>query len=347
MKLCITYPYAGNVKESADLVADLEKAGLDIVLVPEAYSFDAVSVVGYLAAKTSILQIGTGILNVYSRTPALLGMTAAGCDNITDGRFLLGLGASGPQVVEGFHAMPYDKPLARTLDCIEVVRKVLRREVLVHEGSSVTIPLPADQGTGLAKPLKLINHPIRPAVPIWWASLMQKAVEATAEVADGWMPLFFAPERAHRVWGEALAAGAAKRSSELAPLDVIAGGPTAIGEDLDISGVEQKEREHVALYVGGMGARGKNFYNTICQQYGWEREAALIQDLYLDGRKQEAAAEVPQELVDSLHLCGPEGLVKDRIAAYREAGVTVLAVEPVAGQDPVRTIESLRRIADA
>src|SRR5881227_3415062 len=198
--------------EVAARVADLERAGLDAVLVPEAYSFDAVSQVGYLAARTERLEIGTGIVNVYSRSATLLGQTAAGCDYVSGGRFLLGLGVSGPQVIEGFHGIPYERPRSRTLDCIEVVRKVVAREVLVHEGPTVEVPLRDGRGTGLGKPLKLINRPVRPAVPIWWAAMLGKAVESAAEVADGWMPLMFVPEAADDVWGAALAAGRARRS---------------------------------------------------------------------------------------------------------------------------------------
>jgi F420-dependent oxidoreductase-like protein len=347
VKLAMLVPYAGDVKTSAELVVALEAAGLDQVFVPEAYSFDAVSVVGALAALTSRIEIGTGVLNVYSRTPALLGMTAAGCDAVSQGRFILGLGASGPQVIEGFHGVPYDTPLARIRETIEVVRMVLRREVLQYEGKALHIPLPAGQGTGLAKPLKLINHPVRPAVPIWWASLMPKAVEATAEVADGWMPVFFIAERADSVWGEALRAGTAKRSAELGPLQVVAGGPVAIGDDAPVDRARDAVRKQAALYVGGMGARGKNFYNTVCTQYGWADEARTVQDLYLDGKKAEAAAALPAELVDGLHLTGPKGYVAERIAAYREAGVTSLFVEPVEGTDPVRMITALRELVDA
>jgi F420-dependent oxidoreductase-like protein len=347
VKLAMLVPYAGDVKTSAELVVALEAAGLDQVFVPEAYSFDAVSVVGALAALTSRIEIGTGVLNVYSRTPALLGMTAAGCDAVSQGRFILGLGASGPQVIEGFHGVPYDTPLARIRETIEVVRMVLRREVLQYEGKALHIPLPAGQGTGLAKPLKLINHPVRPAVPIWWASLMPKAVQATAEVADGWMPVFFIAERADSVWGEALRAGTAKRSAELGPLQVVAGGPVAIGDDAPVDRAREAVRKQAALYVGGMGARGKNFYNTVCTQYGWADEARTVQDLYLDGKKAEAAAALPAELVDGLHLTGPKGYVAERIAAYREAGVTSLFVEPVEGTDPVRMITALRELVDA
>jgi F420-dependent oxidoreductase-like protein len=347
MKLSMLVPYAGDVKSTIDLVVALEAAGLDQVFVPEAYSFDAISTVGAIAALTSRIEIGTGVLNVYSRTPALLGMTAAGCDAISNGRFILGLGASGPQVIEGFHAVPYDTPMARIKETIEVVRMVLRREVLQYDGRALHIPLPAGQGTGLAKPLKLINHPVRAAVPIWWASLMPKAVAATAELADGWMPVFFLPERADQVWGDALRTGLANRPAELGPLQIVAGGPAAIGDEAVADRARAALRKQGALYIGGMGARGKNFYNTIATQYGWADEAKLVQDLYLDGKKAEAAAALPDELVNGLHLVGPRGRVAERIAAYREAGVTSLWVEPVEGTDPVRMIADIRELVDA
>jgi len=346
MKLAMLVPYAGDVKSTLELVVALEAAGLDQVFVPEAYSFDAISMVGALAGLTSRVEIGTGVLNVYSRTPALLGMTAAGCDAISNGRFILGLGASGPQVIEGFHGVPYDTPLARIRETIEVVRMVLRREVLQYDGKALHIPLPEGQGTGLAKPLKLINHPVRSAVPIWWASLMPKAVQATAEVADGWLPLFCLPERAGLVWGDALRAGLANRPAELGRLQIMAGGPAAIGDAAATDRARAAVRKQAALYIGGMGARGKNFYNTVCTQYGWADEAKLVQDLYLDGKKAEAAAALPDELVDGLHLAGPKGHVAERIAAYREAGVTSLFVEPVEGTDPVRMIEAMRELID-
>ena len=196
MKLSMSLSYAGGFKEAAKQVVDLEKAGLDIVWVAEAYTFDAISQMGYLAAITDKVEIASGIVNVYSRTPTLLGMTAAGLDYISEGRCILGLGASGPQVVEGFHGIPYEKPMVRIKETIDVVRRVIRREVIDFHGQTIDIPLPEGQGTGLGKPLKLINRPVRDAVPIWWASLMGNSVAATAEVADGWLPVMFIPERA-------------------------------------------------------------------------------------------------------------------------------------------------------
>jgi F420-dependent oxidoreductase-like protein len=348
MRLSMQLSYAGGFKEAARQVVDLEKAGLDVVWVAEAYSFDAISQMGYLAALTERIQIGSGIVNVYSRTAALMAMTFAGLDYVSDGRIICGLGASGPQVIEGFHGVPYEKPMTRIKEYIDVCRMVWRRERLVYDGETVKVPLPEGQGTGLGKPLKLINQPVRADIPIWWASLMGKSVEATAEVADGWLPIMFIPEKAHEVWGEQLKAGLAKRSPDLKPLDICAGGLTAIGEDLvgeKADRLRDYGRPVTALYVGGMGARGKNFYNDLARRYGYVDEAIEIQDLYLAGKKDEAAAKVPAEWLEKTSLIGPPSYVKERVAAYKEAGVTVLAVNPV-GPDPVKTIETLRSIVD-
>ncbi len=338
--------YSGDFLADVTLVQDLESAGLDIVWVPEAYSFDSVSQMGFLAAKTSTIEIGAGILNVYSRTATCMAQTAAGLDYVSSGRFVLGLGASGPQVVEGFHGVPYEQPMARIRDYINVCRMVWRREPVVYDGVTVTIPLPADQGSGLAKPLKLINHPVRANIPIFWASLMGLSVTATAEHADGWLPIFFDPEKFHTVWGDELKAGLAKRDPSLGTLQISAGGMVAIGDDLvgdAATAVLDKGRNQLALYIGGMGARDKNFYNTICQKYGYVDEAKEIQDLYLSGQKEAAAAAVPAQMLVSTNLVGPSGYIKERIAAYREAGVTHLSVNPV-GASPVDTIDKLRTL---
>lgn len=342
--------YAGGFKETAVQVVALERAGLDQVWIAEAYSFDAISQVGYLAAMTDTIEIATGILNVYSRTAALMAMTAAGCDYVSGGRFILGLGASGPQVVEGFHGVPYDKPMQRIREYIESCRMIWKREEKFHyDGRTVQVPLPEGHGTGLGKPLKLINHPVRPNIPIWWASLKGLSVAATAELADGWLPIFFVPERFRQVWGAQLDAGLARRDPSLGRLDIAAGGMLAIGEHL-VGEARTKlldlARPQLALYVGGMGAKGKNFYNDICREYGYEREADLVQDLYLAGKKDEAAAALPAEWLELGNLVGPPGLIKERIAAYRQAGVTVLSVMPVSA-DPVREVEQLRSLLDA
>lgn len=349
MKLSMMINYAGGFHEAVQRVVDLESAGLDQVWIAEAYSYDAISQVGFLAAKTSRVEIGTGIVNVYSRTAALMAMTAAGCDYVSQGRFILGLGASGPQVIEGFHGVKYEKPMQRIKEYIEACRQIwLREEKFNYQGQTFQAPLPDGQGTGLGKPLKLINHPLRSDIPIWWASLKGLSVTATAEIADGWLPIMFIPERYQNVWGPQLKAGLAKRDPARKPLDISAGGILAIGEDL--VGDQQKAildfvRPSTALYVGGMGARGKNFYNDICRDYGYEQEAIQIQDLYLDGKKDEAAAAVPGEWLELANLVGPKSYIAERVAAYKEAGVTVLSVNPV-GPDAVHQIETLREIVD-
>src|SRR5215207_3356662 len=328
MRVGMFLNYAGGFREVADEVAELERAGVDLIAVPEAYSFDAVSQLGFLAARTSTITLASGILQLYTRTPTLTAMTAAGLDYVSGGRFELGIGASGPQVIEGFHGVRYDAPLGRTREIIEVCRMTWRREPVVHEGRHYRIPLPEGEGTGLGKPLKLINHPVRDRIPITVASLGQKSVEQTAEIADGWLPMFFHPERAADVWADALAAGAAKRAPELSPLDVFASPALAITDHPEA--VLALVKPQLALYIGGMGARGKNFYNDLIASYGFESEAALIQDLYLDGRKDEAIAAVPDELVRAISLIGPASYVAERVAAFRTAGVTTLTVTPLA-----------------
>ena len=338
MQLSMPLAYAGNFTEAVDQVVKLEKAGLDVVWVAEAYGFDAATLAGYLAARTERVKIGTGILPIYSRTPALIAQTAAGLDYVSGGRAILGLGASGPQVIEGWHGVPYDKPLARTREIIDICRQVWRRERLTNDGL-YPIPLPEEQGTGLGKPLKMITHPVRDRIPVFVASLGPKNVEMTAEVADGWLPILFIPERANDVWGEPLAKGRANRADDLGSLEIVAGGMLAIGDDVE--GIRDFARPMVALYVGGMGAKGRNFYNDLARRYGFEKEAEEIQDLYLSGKKDEAAKLVPQAFLEKTNLVGSEGFVKERLAAYKEAGVTMLQVNPV-GPDPVRAIEKLK-----
>jgi F420-dependent oxidoreductase-like protein len=333
--------YASGFKESADRVVDLERAGVDLVWVPEAYGFDAPSQMGYIAARTERILIGSGILPIYSRTPALLAQTAAGVDALSGGRAILGLGASGPQVIEGWHGVPYDRPLPRTREVIDICRRAWRREVLTNEGL-YPLPLPPGQGTGLGKPLKMLTHPVRPSIPIWVASLGPANVELTAEMAEGWLPIMFVPEKAQGVWGEALAKGAAARASDLGPLEVCAGGTVAIGED--VAHLRDLNRAHHALYIGGMGARGHNFYNALACRYGWESEAQIIQDHYLAGKKKEAEAAVPAELLEKTSLIGPPGYVRERIEAYRDAGVTVLSIAPI-GPDALRIVDQVREWA--
>ncbi|WP_137723577.1 LLM class F420-dependent oxidoreductase [Prescottella subtropica] len=346
MRIGMGLNYSGGFTETADEVADLERAGLDIVFVPEAYSFDAVSQIGFLAAKTSTVELASGIFQIYTRTPSLTAMTAAGLDYVSNGRFVMGIGASGPQVIEGFHGVKYDAPLGRTRELVDICRQVWRREKVEHQGRYYQIPLPAEQGTGLGKPLKLINHPVRERIPVVIASLGPKNVAMTAEIAEGWEPIFFHPEKADAVWGEALAAGKAKRDPSLGDLQVYASPTLAIGDDVEP--MLQWIKPHLALYIGGMGAKGKNFYNDLACRYGYEAEAEKIQDLYLAGKKDEAAAAVPDELVRAISLIGTEDFVKERVAAFAAAGVTTLNVTPLAADRAGRVaqIEKLRAIAD-
>jgi len=342
MKLSMPLMYAGNPREAADQVSQLEKAGLDTVWVAEAYGFDSPTLMGYLAAKTETIEIGSAILNIYSRTPGALLQTAAGLDNVSGGRAILGLGASGPQVIEGFHGVPYSKPLARTAEVIDIIRRGLKREPLTADGV-FHLPLSKEHGavTGLGKSLKLLTRPERDTIPIYIAALGPKSVEQAAEIADGWIPHLFHPEKAHLVWGDALAAGAAKRSPDLKPLEINANAMVAIGEGQETKALLDFARPIFALYVGGMGARGKNFYNDVAVAYGYEKEAAEIQDLYLSGKKKEAEALVPTEWLEAANLVGPASYVKERLAAFKEAGVTNLGLTP-ATDDPAATIAQVK-----
>jgi len=344
MRTGVFLDYSGGFREAVEHIMVLEKAGVNIALVAEAYSFDAVSQLGYLAAKTSTIELGSGVFPIYTRTPSLLAMTAAGLDYVSGGRFRLGIGTSGPQVVEGFHGVPFDAPLGRTREVVDICRQVWRRERVQHQGKSYQVPLPADQGTGLGKALKLINQPVRERIPITIAALGPKNVELTAEIAEGWQPVFFYPEKADQVWGDALRAGTAKRDKELGELDVMVGVSLAVGDD-----VEDRlnwAKPHLALYIGGMGARGQNFYHKLATRYGYGEVADHIQDLFLSGRKAEAVAAVPDELVRQVSLIGPRGFVKERIAAFAEAGVTTLLATPVTadGAEYVSYVEELQQL---
>ena len=327
---------------SAAYVADLERAGLDMVWVAEPYGFDAPTMLGFLAASTRTVQLAAGILPIYSRTPALTAMTAAGLDRLSGGRAVLGLGASGPQVIEGWHGVPYDHPVGRTREVIDICRQVWRRERVEYDGTYYQIPLPADAGTGLGKPLKLIGEPVRADIPIYVAALGAKNVELAAEAAQGWLPLFFAPTLAGEVWGPALKAGLARRPPQLGELEICAGGIAAVGEGA--ASLRDLARPQLALYLGGMGAKQHNFYNGLFRRYGYEREAAQIQELFLAGQRREAEAAIPAAFLEEVTLCGPASYVSERLAAYRAAGVTVLNVEPVGPEPPAVTVARLKSL---
>ena len=322
----VAYADAG-FRETVDRIVELEAAGLDAVSVREAYTFDAVSQLGYIAARTSTIEIASGIVQIYTRTPSLTAMTAAGLDYVSDGRFTLGIGASGPQVIEGFHGVRYDAPIGRTRELVDICRQVWRRERVQYQGRHYRIPLPEDEGTGLGKPLKLINHPVRSRIPILLAAIGPKNVALAAELVEKWEPIFFHPGRARDVWGGSLEAGRAKRSEDLPPLEVATAVGFAVGPGA--GKLLERVRPTLALYIGGMGARGQNFYTRLAERYGYETEAHDIQDLYLDGRKDEAAQKVPEELAHAVSLIGSEDEVAAQLREFADAGVTQLNLEPL------------------
>ncbi|GAB4010621.1 LLM class F420-dependent oxidoreductase [Nocardioides ultimimeridianus] len=343
MKLGMIINYAGEFAETVDLIVAYEQAGLEMVAMPEAYSYDAVSLLGFLAAKTEKVELMSAILQVYSRTPALLAMTAAGMDYVSGGRFILGLGASGPQVVEGFHGVKYDAPLGRTREVVEICRTVWKREVLDHAGKYYKAPLTKeDGGTGLGKPLKLINHPVRSDIPVSIAALGEKNVELVAEISQGWQPLFFHPLKARQAWGSALDAGLAKRDPSLGELDIQLQISYHLGEPSPEE--VQKVRDQLALYIGGMGARDKNFYNQLACRYGYEDEAKEIQDLYLSGQKAEAARIVPADLVEAVTLMGDEDSIRRQLTELDDAGVRTLLINPVAA-DPADRVAHVQALS--
>ena len=334
--------YSGEgFRGTVDDLVELEAAGLDAVSVREAYTFDAVSQLGYIAARTTRLEIASGIVQIYTRTPSLTAMTAAGLDYVSDGRFTLGIGASGPQVIEGFHGVKYDAPLGRTRELVDICRQVWRRERVEHQGKHYRIPLPEDEGTGLGKPLKLINHPVRSRIPILLAAIGPKNVALAAELAEKWEPIFFHPGRAREVWGESLETGTAKRSADLPALEVSVAVPFAVGEGA--GKLRERVAPQLALYIGGMGAKGQNFYTKLAERYGFETEAHDIQDLYLDGRKDEAAEKVPDELVHAVSLIGSEHEVAAQVREFADAGVTQLNIAPL-DDDHATTLAGLETL---
>ncbi len=337
--------FDGNPQKFAQRARDLESAGVDLLWGGEIYGFDLATSLAYLAGQTERVELMSGIFPVYSRTPALIAQTAATIDALSGGRFNLGLGTSGPQVIEGWHGVPFSKPLATTRDVIEVCRKVWAREPLVHDGKAVKLPLTGEGTTGMGKPLKFMGTPYRTDLPIWIAAIGPKNVELAAEVADGWQPIFFVPDKFREVWGESLAAGQAKRSGELGDLKIMAGGTVALGSGPEVKEAREAARANAGFYVGGMGARDKNFYNDLFHRYGWADEAKEIQDLFLSGKRGEAIAKVPDEFLDQNTLCGDEGWVRERISVYKEVGVTYLDINPV-GEDRMAIIEKVRAWAE-
>jgi F420-dependent oxidoreductase-like protein len=340
MRLGLNLGYWGSgPSDNIAIAREAEALGYNSLWTAEAYGSDSVSPLVWLAAKTERISVGTAIMQMPARTPAMTAMTAATIDLLTGGRFLLGLGASGPQVVEGWHGVVYGKLLTRTREYVEIVRTILKREQpLEHHGEYYDIPVKG--GTGLGKPLKLIVHPLRASIPIYLAAIGPKNVALAAEVADGWLPVFFSPHRAD-VFRPSLDEGFARRKDgkTLGDFDIAPTVAIVIGDDVNACRMQVKP--NLALYIGGMGARGKNFYNDLARRYGYDEAASKIQDLYLSGKKNEAIAAVPDELVDEVALCGPRERIKDQLAAWREAGVTTM----ICGANDARAIRAMAELA--
>ena len=338
MRLGLNFGYWGaGANDNVALAQEAERLGFHSLWTAEAYGSDAITPLTWLAAKTERINIGSAIMQMPARTPAMTAMTAATLDLLTNGRFLLGIGASGPQVVEGWHGIVYGKLLKRTREYVEIVRTILKREkALEYHGEYYDIPVTG--GTGLGKPLKLIVHPLRPDIPIYLAAIGPKNVGLAAELADGWLPVFFSPKRLE-VFKPSLEEGFARRldGKSLKEFDIAPTVSVVVGED--VNACREKVKPHLALYIGGMGAKGKNFYNDLACRYGYESAAARIQELYLSGRKNEAIAAVPDELVDEVALCGPRERVRELLGAWKDAGVTTLICS-------TGSLESVRTIAE-
>jgi F420-dependent oxidoreductase-like protein len=316
MKLGLNLGYAPPGTNPTDLVPLVQRAeqlGFDSVWAAESWGTDAVTVLSWMAACTSRIKVGSAIMQIPGRSPANTAMTAATLDLMSGGRFLLGLGTSGPQVVEGWHGDAWGKPLGKTREYVEIVRAALRRELVEHDGEHYTIPYHGPGSSGLGKPLKLMLRPLRADIPIYIAAIAPKNVALTYEIADGWLPIFVVPERFADAYGP-----------PPADFEVAATVNVLVGDD--VAALRDTLKPHVALYVGGMGAKGRNFYNSLVRRYGWEEEAERIQELYLGGKQREAIAAVPDELVDAVALVGPKERIAERLEAWRGTPVTTLVL---------------------
>lgn len=340
MNLDLNVGYWGTaIARSGPFLTEVESLGYRCVWAAEAYGSDAVSVLAAIAAQTR-LEVGSAIMQIPARSPAMTAMTAATLDDLSGGRFRLGLGVSGPQVVEGWHGVPFGKPLVRTREYVQIVREILAREApLEFSGEHYQIPYRGPDASGLGKPLKLIGSP-HPGVPVYLASIGPKATALTAEIADGWLPVFYSPEKAREVFEGHLRKGfqASGEPGKQERFEIV---PTvAVQIDDDLQAARNQVKPMLALYLGGMGAKGRNFYNDLAGRYGYEREAALVQDLYLDGRKEEAIQAVPDALVDEVALVGPPEAVRDRLDAWRESNVTSIAIATM-DMNTLRTMAQL------
>lgn len=325
MKLGLMLGYAaGKIELPVELVQAADRLGVESVWTAEAYGSDAVSPLAWLGALTTQIKLGTAIIQMPGRTPANTAMTAMTLNQLSGGRFRLGLGMSGPQVVEGWHGVAYGRPLARTREYVSIVRHIFRREQpLVFEGNSYQIPYQGSDATGLGKPLKSTLH-AQPDIPIYLAAIGPKNVELAAEIADGWLPIFFSPEKYDTVYKPQVEAGLAKAGKSMADFDIAPTVSVVMEDNLEIA--YNMLRPMLALYVGGMGAKGRNFYNDLAVRYGFEGEAAEIQDLYLAGDRGGAMAKVPAALIDEVALVGPKERIRERLQLWRNSPVTTLNI---------------------
>ncbi|MCW3022909.1 MAG: class F420-dependent oxidoreductase [Conexibacter sp.] len=341
MKLGVHIGYWGLGLSSADqlaIVGEAERLGYDSVWTAEAYGSDAATILAWLAGQTTTIKLGSGIFQMPGRSAAMTAMTAATIDQLSDGRMLLGIGSSGPQVSEGWHGVRFGQQLQRTREYIEVVRKALARERLEYHGQTIDLPLPDGPG----KALKLTIAPVQDDMPIYLAAIGPKNTALAGEIADGWMPTLLSPEHLPLL-RESLDEGAARAGRTLDGFDIA---PTVnVNITDDVAGARDAVRPFMALYVGGMGSREKNFYNTLVQRYGFEDAAKEVQDLYLEGKKEEAAAALPDALIDLVSLVGPADRVRERLRAYADAGVGTLGVSPMAWTREER-IRQLRLVAE-
>jgi F420-dependent oxidoreductase-like protein len=342
MRLGLQVGYWGlglTAEQQLDLVREAESAGFDSVWAAEAYGSDTATVLAWLAGQTERIRIGSGIFQMPARSPAMTAMTAATLDQLSNGRMILGIGSSGPQVAEGWHGQRFARQLQRTREYVEIVRKALARERLEHDGQVYELPLPDGQG----KALKLMIGPVQDRIPIYIAAIGPKNTQLTGEIADGWIPFFFSPE--HVEDSRTLLEEGAGRSGRKIDdsFDIAPSVNVAIDEDEDRA--RDVMRPVLALYVGGMGSREKNFYNALVRRYGFEGAAQEVQDLYLEGKKEEAAAALPPELIDTITLAGPREKVKERLAVYRDAGVGTLIVSPMSF-DPEERKRLVRELAE-
>ncbi|MEJ7789760.1 MAG: LLM class F420-dependent oxidoreductase [Thermoleophilaceae bacterium] len=344
MRLGLHVGYWGlglTAEQQLDIVLEAESAGFDSVWAAEAYGSDTATVLAWLASNTERIKIGSAIFQMPARTPAMTAMTAATLDNISDGRMILGIGSSGPQVAEGWHGQPFARQLQRTREYVEIVRKALARERLEYKGEIYELPLPDGPG----KALKLTIGPVQERIPIYVAAIGPKNTQLTGEIADGWLPTFFSPEHVGE-FRSLLEEGAARAGNGKALDDSFDIAPMVnLSIDDDVDRARDAMRPVLALYVGGMGSRDKNFYNALVRRYGFEEAADEVQELYLSGKKEEAAAALPAELIDQTSLCGPKELVAERLAVYRDAGVGTLICTPMAF-DPDERKRMIRDVAE-